>query len=51
MVKLLIFAHRGEAQAFFNEWELLPVSFFFHGIIQKQRSLPVNHGRRSKRSQ
>ena len=36
MVKLLIFAHRGEAQAFFNEWELLPVSFFFTGLFKNK---------------
>ncbi len=36
MVKLLIFAHRGEAQAFFNEWELLPVSFYFTGLFKNK---------------
>jgi nucleoside phosphorylase len=33
-MKLLVFAHRGEAQAFFNEWELLPVDFFFTGLFK-----------------
>ena len=36
MAKLLIFAHRGEAQAFFNEWELLPVNFYFTGLFQNK---------------
>lgn len=36
MVKLLIFAHRGEAQAFFNEWELLPVNFYFNGLFKNK---------------
>lgn len=36
MVKLLIFAHRGEAQAFFNEWELLPVNFYFTGLFKNK---------------
>lgn len=34
MAKLLIFAHRGEAQAFFNAWEFLPVSFYFTGLFK-----------------
>lgn len=33
-MKLLVFAHRGEAQAFFNEWDLLPVEFFFTGLFK-----------------
>lgn len=36
MVKLLIFAHRGEAQAFFNEWEFLPVNFHFTGLFKSK---------------
>ena len=36
MAKLLIFAHRGEAQAFFNEWELLPVNFYFTGLFKNK---------------
>lgn len=36
MVKLLIFAHRGEAQAFFNEWEFLPVNFYFTGLFKSR---------------
>jgi hypothetical protein len=32
--KLLIFAHRGEAQAFFNEWDFLPVTFHFTGLFK-----------------
>jgi hypothetical protein len=33
---LLIFAHRGEAQTFFNEWELLPVAFHFPGLFKNK---------------
>lgn len=36
MAKLLIFAHRGEAQAFFNEWDLNPVNFFFTGLFKNK---------------
>lgn len=36
MVKLLIFAHRKEAQAFFNEWEFLPVNFYFTGLFKSK---------------
>lgn len=36
MVRLLIFAHRGEAQAFFNEWDLLPVNFYFTGLFKNK---------------
>ncbi len=35
-MKLLVFAHRGEAQAFFNEWEFLPVDFFFTGLFKNK---------------
>lgn len=34
MARLLIFAHRGEAQAFFNEWDLIPVNFYFTGLFK-----------------
>lgn len=34
--KLLIFAHRGEAQAFFNEWDFRPVSFPFAGLFKEK---------------
>lgn len=34
MVKILIFAHRGEAQAFFSQWDLHPVSFYFSGLFK-----------------
>lgn len=33
-MKLLIFAHRGEAQAFFNQWEFQPVEFHFTGLFK-----------------
>lgn len=33
---LLIFAHRGEAQAFFNEWDLQPVPFHFTGLFKNK---------------
>ncbi len=33
-MKLLIFAHRGEAQSFFNEWDFLPVEFYFTGLFK-----------------
>ena len=36
MVKILIFAHRGEAQAFFNQWDLNPVSFYFSGLFKNK---------------
>lgn len=36
MAKLLIFAHRKEAQAFFNEWEFLPVNFYFTGLFKNK---------------
>ena len=36
MLNLLIFAHRGEAQAFFNEWEFLPVNFYFTGLFKNK---------------
>jgi hypothetical protein len=36
MMKLLVFAHRGEAQAFFSEWNLLPVDFFFTGLFRNK---------------
>lgn len=36
MARLLIFAHRGEAQAFFNEWDLLPVNFYFTGLFKNK---------------
>ena len=36
MAKLLIFAHRGEAQAFFNVWEFLPVNFYFTGLFKNK---------------
>lgn len=35
-MKLLVFAHRGEAQAFFNEWEFLPVEFYFTGLFKNK---------------
>ncbi|MBC7713979.1 MAG: hypothetical protein H7177_11615 [Rhizobacter sp.] len=35
-MKLLVFAHRGEAQAFFNEWEFLPEEFFFTGLFKNK---------------
>lgn len=34
LMELLVFAHRGEAQAFFNEWEFLPVDFHFTGLFK-----------------
>lgn len=36
MIKLLIFAHRGEAQAFFGHWDLNPVSFYFNGLFRSK---------------
>lgn len=36
MVKILIFAHRGEAQAFFSQWDLNPVSFYFSGLFKNR---------------
>ncbi|AUN98959.1 hypothetical protein C0V70_12780 [Bacteriovorax stolpii] len=33
-MKLLVFAHRGEAQAFFNQWEFAPVEFYFNGLFK-----------------
>ena len=36
MVKILIFAHRGEAQAFFTQWDLAPVSFYFSGLFKNR---------------
>lgn len=33
-MKLLVFAHRGEAQAFFNQWEFAPVEFYFSGLFK-----------------
>jgi hypothetical protein len=33
-MKLLIFAHRKEAQVFFNEWDFLPVDFHFAGLFK-----------------
>ncbi len=33
-MKLLVFAHRGEAQAFFNQWEFSPVEFYFNGLFK-----------------
>ena len=36
MIRLLIFAHRGEAQAFFAQWDLTPVSFYFSGLFRSK---------------
>ena len=36
-MKLLIFAHRGEAQSFFNEWEFTPVEFIFTGLFKSHQ--------------
>lgn len=36
ILKLLIFAHRGEAQAFFNEWDYIPVNFHFAGLFKNK---------------
>lgn len=36
-MKLLVFAHRGEAQAFFNHWNFSPVDFFFTGLFKSHR--------------
>lgn len=33
-MKLLVFAHRGEAQAFFNQWDFAPVEFYFNGLFK-----------------
>lgn len=35
-MELLIFAHRGEAQAFLEEWEFSPVEFYFSGLFQNE---------------
>lgn len=35
-MKLLVFAHRGEAQTFFNEYNFTPVEFFFSGLFQSR---------------
>lgn len=35
-MKLLIFAHRGEAQAFFNQWDFAPVDFHFAGLFKSK---------------
>ena len=34
---LLVFAHRGEAQAFFNEWEFQTVEFYFTGLFKNKK--------------
>jgi len=36
-MKLLVFAHRGEAQAFFNHWNFSLVDFFFTGLFKSHR--------------
>ena len=36
-MKLLVFAHRGEAQAFFNEWNFLPIDFHFNGLFKNNK--------------
>ncbi len=35
-MKLLVFAHRGEAQAFFNQWDFAPVEFHFAGLFKSK---------------
>lgn len=35
-MKLLIFAHRGEAQAFFDKWAFRPINFFFNGLFESK---------------
>lgn len=35
-MKLLVFAHRGEAQAFFNQWDFAPVAFYFNGLFKSK---------------
>jgi nucleoside phosphorylase len=36
MKKLLTFAHRGEAQAFFSAYNFKPVEFFFDGLFESE---------------
>jgi nucleoside phosphorylase len=36
MMKLLTFAHRGEAQAFLSAFQFKPVDFFFDGLLKSQ---------------
>ncbi|MBC7429637.1 MAG: hypothetical protein H7336_13550 [Bacteriovorax sp.] len=43
-MKLLVFAHRGEAQAFFNEWELVPVEYYFTGLFKNKNSYLLTTG-------
>lgn len=33
---LLVFAHRGEAQSFFDQWEFKPVDFIFSGLFKSR---------------
>ncbi len=33
---LLVFAHRGEAQAFIDDFRFLPVNFFFNGLFKNE---------------
>lgn len=35
-MKLLIFAHRGEAQCFLDNWDFSPVDFFFNGLFRSK---------------
>lgn len=37
MMKLLTFAHRGEAQAFFSAYTFSPVEFFFDGLFRSEQ--------------
>lgn len=36
MMKLITFAHRGEAQAFFSAYSFTPVEFFFDGLLKSE---------------
>lgn len=38
-MKLLVFAHRGEAQAFFQYYEFTPVNFYFTGLFKSEKYL------------
>lgn len=36
-MKLLVFAHRGEALAFFQNYEFTPVNFYFNGLFKSEK--------------
>jgi hypothetical protein len=49
-MKLLVFAHRGEAQAFLNTYDFVPVEFYFTGLFKSNNYFLLITGEGTKDS-